>query len=238
MQASIGINTWSSAVETEMSATLNNLNLPEVLVNGKGKQKAAAASLYLRSIVERLKEKCENNAVGIQWDDTVLSDDNDAVKKKKKSKQKKKEEKTAAASTSSLTIYQFINEIVESRYVKMGLIERISGFKTCQFWDHGRCPKQHTFNAVEIRQIKDHSVKIVDHIIIALKQILKRGDKNGIHSTGILGLILGDYIERVATFTVGPERVCPFLRCVSHPMGWKKQELKDRILDWGDNEEL
>ena len=220
LQASIGINTWSKAIETDMSTSLNDLNLPKLLVEAKGKDKAAASSLYLRFIVKHLKLKCNTNAFRIKWN-AIAAIDHVSVKKKQ---------------TGSPSIYQFIAEIVESRYVKMGLIERMPGFNTCQFWDHGRCPKQHSFNAVELRQLEDHSKKIVDHIIITLNQILRKGDKNGKHSTGIVGLILGDYIERVATFTVGPDRVCPFLRCVSHPLGWERQQLKDRILDWGDDE--
>merc|ERR1712196_223515 len=76
LQASIGINTWSSAVETEMSSTLNDLNLPRILVKGRGKEKAAAASLYLRSIVEGLKERCKSNILSVEWDDIVFSDQN------------------------------------------------------------------------------------------------------------------------------------------------------------------
>lgn len=214
LEASIGINTWSAALETRMSTSLNDLNLPSILVQAKGKDKAAAASLFLRFIMERLREKCDGDSFPIHWNDFMAG-----VESGEKSRR---------------SIFDFINSIVESRYVKMGLIERISGFKSCQFWDHGRCPKQHMFNAVELRTIRDHSNMIVDHVLLALSQILRKGDAGGVHSKGIVGPILGDYIERVATFTVGPERVCPFLRCVGHPLGWRNQQLKERVLDWGE----
>ena len=218
LEASIGINTWSAAVETRMSTSLNDLNLPSILTRSKGKDKAAAASLFLRFIMERLKEKCDGKTFPIHWNDMITGTKSGPL----------------SGENGKRSIYDFINNIVESRYVNMGLIERISGFKSCQFWDHGRCPKQHMFNAVELRTIRDHSNMIVDHILLALSQILRKGDAEGIHSKGIVGPILGDYIERVATFTVGPERVCPFLRCVGHPLGWRNQQLKERVLDWGE----
>ena len=71
LEASIGINTWSAAVETRMSTSLNDLNLPSILTRSKGKDKAAAASLFLRFIMERLKEKCDGKTFPIHWNGMI-----------------------------------------------------------------------------------------------------------------------------------------------------------------------
>ena len=53
-----------------------------------------------------------------------------------------------------------------------------------------------------------------------LAGLFERIPGEGVHHDGTVELILGDYLERVATEIVGPARVCPFLRCVRLPTSW------------------
>jgi len=39
---------------------------------------------------------------------------------------------------------------------------------------------------------------------------------------GALEIVLSDYVERVATFVVGVENVCAFLRCLAVPSSWSQ----------------
>jgi hypothetical protein len=191
---SVSLNTWSSSPETFMIKSLNNVGLPKLVSQRNGKASVSAAALYIRQVAKLLKE---SNV--INW--KLIA----ANRKKRKA--------------SSTGIHAWITSIVKSRYLSMGLSERIPAFQ-CQFWDHARCPKTHSIEASDIDDIRVFGEKSVHHIMKPMVKLLKVR-KNARHVHGAIGLIVGDYIERVSTFAVGPDRVCSFLLCVGSEVAWK-----------------
>ena len=81
-------------------------------------------------------------------------------------------------------------------------------------WGDQRCPADPVSAQVASRA---HEL-IIDARELA--GLFERIPGEGVHHDGTVELILGDYLERVATEIVGPARVCPFLRCVRLPTSW------------------
>lgn len=196
---SIGINVWTAALESSMASTLNDLGLPKLVSKRTGKISIAATAFFIRGLVETLQKS------------NILNWSQVSARTKE--------------NTPATTPLRFISSIIESRYIDLGLSQRIAAFD-CQHWDEKRCPKTHAFEASEISGIKIYGDKIINYALSTVSKI-KKHDKNGLHIHGIIGTIIGDYIERVATYAVGPNRACSFLRCVGYEGGWKTLKFDD-----------
>ena len=203
---SMSINVWTAAMESTMASTLNDLGLPKLVSKRSGKESVAATAFFLRGLVEALKK-----TPILDWDKITAP------------------LKRHTHSRGTMTPLRFISSIIESRFVNMGLAERISAFE-CQVWEANRCPKTHAFEASDIAGINIYGEKIISHVLSSLTKILKK-DRGGLHVHGLIGTVVGDYVERVGTFAVGPNRMCSFLRCVGHESGWKTMQLVDDNLE-------
>ena len=110
----------------------------------------------------------------------------------------------------------FIGDVVESRYLWAGhsMALREPALGCGPEWGDQRCPADPVS-----AQVASRAHELINDAR-ELAGLFERIPGEGVHHDGTVELILGDYLERVATEVVGPARVCPFLRCVRLPTSW------------------
>lgn len=110
----------------------------------------------------------------------------------------------------------FVRSVVESRYLagSPSLAEREPVLGCGAEWSEARCVNVDVGQAVarmlpKVAQDAGEVVALFADLPLSAR-----------HNDGVAGLLLGDYLEQIASEVVGPTRVCPFLRCVSTSVAW------------------
>ena len=111
--------------------------------------------------------------------------------------------------------YGLLKDVVTSRYLSLvpSLADREPGLGCGSGWGEHRCPKD----------VPDQVDGEWASLVSGAKQVrekLQGLPSRGGHDSGVAAIIIGDFLEAVASGVVGINRICPFLRCVAFPQAW------------------